>query len=139
MIDQRMFYIGGAWVAPREARDFALIDPSTEERCGVVALGSAADADAAVEAAPLPAWAATPPAERRAVLARILEISSRVRSAQAVSLEMGAPIDWARRAVPAGANNIRPLLAALTDFAFDHPFGPEPRRGSCWSRSASAP
>lgn len=131
MIEHRDFYIGGAWVRAAEGSDFALIDPSTEEECGVIALGGAADADAAVAAAraALPGWAATPPAERRALVARILEIyDSRAEDlARAVSLEMGAPIDWARRAqVPAGANNIRPLLAALEDFAFDHPFGPAP-------------
>ncbi|MBL9059208.1 MAG: aldehyde dehydrogenase family protein, partial [Mangrovicoccus sp.] len=131
MIEQHMFHIGGAWVAPRDARDFTLIDPSTEEPCGVIALGGAADVDAAVAAAraAFPAWAATPPAERRAVLARLLAIyDARAEDlARAVSLEMGAPIDWARRAqVPAGASNIRPLLAALEDFAFEHPFPPAP-------------
>ena len=131
MIEQRMSHIGGAWVAPREARDFILIDPSTEEPCGVIALGGAADVDAAVAAAraALPGWAAKPPAERRAVLARLLEVyNSRAEDlAQAVSLEMGAPIDWARRAqVPAGASNIHPLLDALEDFAFEHPFPPAP-------------
>ncbi len=31
MKDARSFYIDGQWVAPREGRDFAVIDPSTEE------------------------------------------------------------------------------------------------------------
>ncbi|MCA8880299.1 MAG: aldehyde dehydrogenase family protein [Rhodobacteraceae bacterium] len=129
MIEHREFYVGGAWVGAADGRDFSLIDPATEDACGVISLGSVADADAAVAAAraAFPAWAARPSAERRALIARILEIyEARAEDlAQAISLEMGAPIDWARRAqVPAGANNIRALLAALDDFAFDHPLGP---------------
>ena len=131
MLDLRLFHIGGAWVAPREGQDFPLIDPSTEEPVGVVALGGKADVEAAVAAAraAFPAWSATPPAERRAALVRLLEAyDARAEDlAQAVSREMGAPIDWARRAqVPAGARNIGPLIDALEDFAFEHPFPPAP-------------
>ena len=131
MLDLRLFHIGGTWVAPREGQDFTLIDPSTEEPVGVVALGGKADVEAAVAAAraAFPAWSATPPAERRAALVRLLEAyDARAEDlAQAVSREMGAPIDWARRAqVPAGARNIGPLIDALEDFAFEHPFPPAP-------------
>ena len=74
MLDLRLFHIGGTWVAPREGKDFTLIDPSTEEPIGVVALGGPADVEAAVAAAraAFPAWSATPPAERRAALVRLM-------------------------------------------------------------------
>jgi len=39
MIEKREFYINGAWVAPLEPRDCAVIDPSTEEPCAVISLG----------------------------------------------------------------------------------------------------
>ncbi|MCU0827673.1 MAG: aldehyde dehydrogenase family protein [Tabrizicola sp.] len=100
MIIKREFYINGAWVAPHTPRDCAVIDPSTEEVCATISLGDQADTDAAVAAAKaaFPAWAATPPAERRKVVERILDqyIARKEELAQAISLEMGAPIDMSR-------------------------------------------
>ena len=43
MIEKRDFYINGAWVAPAQAHDFEVIDPSTEEACAVISLGDKAD------------------------------------------------------------------------------------------------
>ena len=51
MIEKRDFYINGQWVAPAAAHDFEVIDPSTEEACAVISLGSEADTNAAVAAA----------------------------------------------------------------------------------------
>ena len=51
ILDQRKFYIDGAWVAPAKARDLEVIDPSTEEVVAVISLGDQADTDAAVAAA----------------------------------------------------------------------------------------
>ena len=51
MITKREFYIDGKWVAPLVAKDCAVIDPSTEEACAVISLGSEADTDRAVAAA----------------------------------------------------------------------------------------
>ena len=100
MIIKRKFYINGAWVAPQTARDCDVIDPSTEEVCAIISLGSPGDTNAAVAAAKaaFPGWAATPPAMRRAVVVRILDqYALRVEEfAQAISMEMGAPIDMAR-------------------------------------------
>ena len=100
MINRREFYINGAWVAPATPRDCAVIDPSTEEPCAVISLGSAADTNAAVAAAKaaFPGWAATPHATRRAIVARILEqYEARLEElAEAISMEMGSPIDHAR-------------------------------------------
>jgi aldehyde dehydrogenase (NAD+) len=100
MIIKRDFYINGAWVPPHKARDCAVIDPSTEEVCATISLGDQADTDAAVAAAKaaFPGWAATPPAERRRVVERILQqyIARKEELAHAISLEMGAPIDMAR-------------------------------------------
>ena len=100
MIIKRKFYINGAWVAPQAARDCDVIDPSTEEVCAIISLGSPGDTNAAVAAAKaaFPGWAATPPAMRRAVVVRILDqYALRVEEfAQAISMEMGAPIDMAR-------------------------------------------
>jgi aldehyde dehydrogenase (NAD+) len=100
MIEKRDFYIDGRWVAPLSPRDCEVIDPSTEEPCAVISLGSQDDLNAAVSAAKraFPAWAATPPAERRAIVARILDQyeARKEEMAQAISVEMGAPIDFSR-------------------------------------------
>ncbi|MGB3146452.1 MAG: aldehyde dehydrogenase family protein [Paracoccaceae bacterium] len=98
MINRREFYINGAWVKPAQARDYQVIDPSTEEPCAVISLGSESDLNSAVAAAKAaqPAWAATSPAERRAIVVRILEQyeARKQEFAEAVSMEMGAPIDF---------------------------------------------
>ncbi len=100
MIEKRAFYIDGSWVAPAEPHDLPVIDPATEEPCAVISLGGQADTDAAVAAATraFPGWAATPPAERKRLVAGILAQYERraEEMAQAISLEMGAPIDLAR-------------------------------------------
>ncbi|HRV64587.1 aldehyde dehydrogenase family protein [Albidovulum sp.] len=99
MIEKREFYINGQWVAPAAPRDCAVIDPSTEDACAVISLGGQADTDAAVAAAKaaFPGWAATPPAERRAIVTRILDQyeARKEEFAKAISMEMGAPIDFA--------------------------------------------
>ena len=128
MIEKRQFYIDGAWVEARQGRDHSVINPSTEEPCAVIALGGQADTDAAVASAraAFPAWMATPPAERIAHVEKILEIyETRADDlAQAISLEMGAPIDMARSSqVPAGTWHIGNFLKAARDFHFDEPLG----------------
>ncbi len=73
------FYIGGAWVEPLSPRTLPLINPATEEPCGTVAMGNAADVDRAVAAAnrAFSSWAATPPAERADLLDRLVGIYER--------------------------------------------------------------
>ncbi|KPP89034.1 MAG: aldehyde dehydrogenase (NAD+) [Rhodobacteraceae bacterium HLUCCA08] len=100
MLDKRKFYIDGKWVSPVAGRDHEVLNPATEEPCAVISLGGQEDTDAAVAAAKAasPAWAATPPAERLDhVRAIVTEYDKRAEEmAQAISLEMGAPIDLAR-------------------------------------------
>ena len=129
MLIKREFYINGRWVAPITPRDCEVIDPSTEEPCAIISLGSDADADAAVAAAKaaFPKWAATSLAERRAVVVRILEQYTRRQEdlAKAISMEMGAPIDMARNdqaeCLPWHANN---FLTAFDHMEWIRPLGP---------------
>jgi len=129
MIEKRAFYINGAWVAPANPRDCMVIDPSTEEPCAVISLGDQADTDAAVAAAKaaLPAWAATPPAARAALVKKFLEIyESRLEDmAHAISLEMGAPIDMALNQQATSGNwHIRNFLKAFEHVEWIRPLGP---------------
>ncbi len=130
MIEKRDFYIGGRWVAPATAHDCEVIDPSTEEVCAVISLGADADADAAVAAAKaaLPAWSETPPADRLALIGKILDIYKRRQAEMgaAISLEMGAPIDMAvDDQAESGAWHIQNFITAFKDFEFLRPLGPQ--------------
>jgi aldehyde dehydrogenase (NAD+) len=129
MPDTRHFYIDGAWVAPRGGRDLDVIDPSTEEPCATISLGGQADTDAAVAAAraALPAFMHTAPAERLALVKRILEVyTARAEDmAKAISLEMGAPIDMSRASqVTSGTWHIENFITAFDQIAFEAPLGP---------------
>lgn len=128
MIDKRQFYIDGAWVNPAKAHDYNVIDPSNEEACAVISLGGQADTDAAVAAAKaaLPAWMATPPAERIAWLEKLQAAYAEREEdmAQAISLEMGAPIDMARQQqAPSGSGHIANFIDAARNYSFVHPLG----------------
>ncbi len=126
MIEKRQFYINGAWADPIEGRDHHVIDPSTEEPCAVISLGGQADTDAAVAAAKaaFPSWMATPPSERIALVEKLLEIykSRGDEMAQAISVEMGAPIDMSRSSqVGAGTWHLQNFIDAAKSFEFDRP------------------
>ncbi|MCC5975200.1 MAG: aldehyde dehydrogenase family protein [Rubellimicrobium sp.] len=129
MIVRREFYIGGRWSAPLDGRDHTVIHPSTEEGCAVISLGGKADTDAAVAAAKaaFPAWAATDPAERYALCERILaQYKARFEElAQAISVEMGAPIDMARNSqAPCLPWHLENFLTAFKQIEFIRPLGP---------------
>ena len=127
MLEKRNFYINGAWVAPAKANDFDVIDPSTEEKCAVISLGGQADTDAAVAAAraAFDGWSQTSKAERMALMEKLLDIY-KARSeemAQAMTLEMGAPIEMSRsNQVGAGTWHIQGFLNAFKEFEFDADF-----------------
>jgi aldehyde dehydrogenase (NAD+) len=129
MPDTRHFYINGTWVSPHAGRDFDVIDPSTEEVCAVISLGGQADTDDAVAAAraALPDFMHTAPADRLALVRRILEVyNARAGDmAQAISREMGAPIDMSKSSqVTSGSWHIENFITAFEQVEFEAPLGP---------------
>ena len=40
MLDKRQFYINGQWVDPIAPNDLEVINPSNEEVCAIISLGS---------------------------------------------------------------------------------------------------
>ena len=66
MQDKKKFYINGKWVDPKKKNDFNVINPSTEESCAVISLGSSEDINTAVNAAKkaFESWAFTSKEER---------------------------------------------------------------------------
>lgn len=128
MLDKRQFYINGTWCDPIAGQDLEVIDPSREEACAVISLGGVADTDMAVASAKaaLPGWMHSDPAERLALVKRILdEYKNRAEDmAQAISLEMGAPIDMSRSSqVGAGVWHISNFITAFEHIRFDEPLG----------------
>jgi aldehyde dehydrogenase (NAD+) len=128
MIEKRQFYINGTWVDPIDGKDHNVINPANEEPCTVISLGGQADTDAAVAAAKaaFPAWMATPPAERIAMVEKIQAAynAREEEMAQAISLEMGAPIDMSRQQqAPCGTGHIAAFLKVAQTFEFEKPLG----------------
>ena len=128
MLEKREFYINGRWVSPAKANDFEVINPSNEEPCAVISLGDQADTDAAVAAAKeaFPSWAVTPKEERLALAERILEVykARTDEMAEAISLEMGAPIDMAKaQQAPAGIGHIMNFIRVAKSFEFERKLG----------------
>ncbi|MGB6119189.1 MAG: aldehyde dehydrogenase family protein [Mesorhizobium sp.] len=129
MIEKKEFYIDGKWAMPAVANDLDVIDPSTEEVCAVISVGSAEDVDHAVAAAKraFDSWSQTRPDERLAYVEKILEIYQQRSGdmAKAISLEMGAPIDLATNSqVTSGTWHISNFITAFKDFEFLRPLGP---------------
>ncbi|WP_343501881.1 aldehyde dehydrogenase family protein [Alloyangia pacifica] len=125
MIEKRQFYIDGQWVDPAKPRDHAVINPATEEPCAIISLGDQADTDAAVAAAKaaLPGWMATPVAERIGYVEKLLEVykARAEEMAQAMTLEMGAPISLSRAdQVGAGTFHLTNFIRAAKEFPFEH-------------------
>ena len=95
--EKRDFYIDGQWVKPSQINDLEVIDPSTEEVCAIISLGSKNDTDDAVKAAKnsFESWWGTSKEKKIELLNNLLKIYMRRSSemAEAISKEMGAPKD----------------------------------------------
>ncbi len=124
MRDMLKFYIDGEWVDPVEPHPYEVINPATEEVCGRISLGSAADVDKAVAAAKraFPAYAQTTRDERIDLLQAILDEFAKRHDevAEAIMDEMGAPWGLAKHAQAAsGPQHIKATLRALKNFEFE--------------------
>jgi aldehyde dehydrogenase (NAD+) len=83
-------FIGGEWVEPRAGGTFDDLNPYNGEVCARAARGRRDDARRAVEAAAaaFPAWAATPPAERRRLLLKAADVlESRAKALAGILME----------------------------------------------------
>lgn len=127
--DTRKFYIDGRWVDPLEPKEFTVINPATEAPAGVISLGSAKDADRAVTAArrAFESFAQTSPADRRALLEKMLAIYKKryMDIATAMREEMGAPASLAKGSqAGCGVGHLAAMVELMKSFAF------EERRGA---------
>ncbi|WP_438974305.1 aldehyde dehydrogenase family protein [Planktomarina temperata] len=114
------FYIAGQWVAPRSQANMPVLNPANERQIGIVPLGDATDVDAAVAAAvsAFPAYSQTRKSERVALLQSLMKVTqSRFEDlAQAMRMEMGAPITMARAAqADAAIGHLQGFMDALAE------------------------
>lgn len=117
------FYIDGRWVDPVVPKSIDVINPATEKPAGRISMGSAADVDAAVNAArkAFASYSQTSVAERVALLERVIdEYKKRYADvAAAITEEMGAPVKLANEAQAAmGLAHLQTALGVLKDYSF---------------------
>ena len=123
--EKKNFYIDGQWVQPSTPNDFEVIDPSTEEICAIISLGSESDTNLAVEAAKksFSAWWNTSKEKKIELLNNLLNIYQKRSSdmAQAISLEMGAPKDWSiNEQSQSGEDHIKTFINQFQNFEFEN-------------------
>lgn len=122
------FYINGKWVEPMGKATFTLINPADEQVYGELAMGNADDVERAVNAArrAFADYSRWTPGQRIDLLERVLSIYKRryEEFAQAMTLEMGAPIAFSRAAQAArGSLHIEEIIRVLRNFEFDEQHG----------------
>jgi aldehyde dehydrogenase (NAD+) len=127
MLNKRQFYINGKWVKPSKANDFEVINPSNEEPFAVISLGYKEDTNAAVDSAKkaFVKWKETSKDEKIALLEKLLKIYKNRfdEMTNAISIEMGAPIDWSSSAQTiSGQSHLEDFILRLKNFNFEKHF-----------------
>ena len=76
MLDKRKFYINGRWVKPNKPNDLKVINPSNEDTCAIISLGSKEDINTAVKSAKdaFETWKETNKEDRLHFLEKLLSI-----------------------------------------------------------------
>ncbi len=128
MNHSKEFFIGGKWVAPSTSDTLAVINPATEEVIDTIAMGCAADVNAAVAAArgAFESFSRTSVEERLALLDKIIEIyGARMgEMAEVISQEVGAPLWLSQRAqAAAGLGHLMTARKVLAEFEFEKDMG----------------
>ncbi len=124
MLDKKKFYINGEWVSSKKTNDIKVIDPSTEEECAVISLGGVEDVNNAVSAATkaFETWAFSSKEERLKYLEALYNLYKKrwADMAKAISLEMGAPIDFSTQLqAGTGASHIKSYIKVLKEYTFE--------------------
>jgi len=118
MKDLRKFYINGEWVNPVSTLEMDVINPATESKIATITLGSENDVERAVDAAnaAFVTYSQMTKEQRLALLEKFLGIyNDRIEEmAQAITLEMGAPISMSREAqADCGAGHLQGFIDTL--------------------------
>ncbi len=137
MLDKKKFYINGKWVQPSKKNDFKVINPSNEEVFATISLGFKEDLDKAVKAAKeaFKFWKDTSKDERVKLLEKLLLVYKKrfKEMTEAISLEMGAPLDWASNVQNAsGQGHLEDFILRLKEFKFDKQFDSKSNNHICY-------
>ena len=128
MLDKRNFYINGKWVKPFKSNDLEVINPSNEDPFAIISNGTKEDLDVAVQSAKKAfiTWKETSKSDRIQLLEKLLTIYKKRfnEMAEAISMEMGSPLDWSLSAQTAsGQTHLEDFILRLKEFKFEEPFG----------------
>ena len=128
MLDKKKFYINGEWVDPKSNQTIDIINPATENVCAKISLGNKDDINEAVRSAKtaFKTWAFSTKEERLAPLEKLYELYKKKWAdiAEAITLEMGAPKDFATKLqAGTGAAHIKTFIRYLKEFNFEKPLG----------------
>jgi len=122
--NQLKFYIDGQWVDPATPATHDVVNPSTEEVCARISMGSATDVHKAVAAArrAFETYSQTTREDRLALLGQVLAVYQKRYGdiVAAISREMGAPL-WLSKAAQAamGVAHLSTTLEVLKNFPFE--------------------
>lgn len=101
MRDYQQFYIDGRWVDPRGREVIEVVNPASEQVMARIPAGGGEDAEAAIGAARrgFDGWAATPTAQRRALLEKLQSgLNERAEElAEVITDEVGMPLKMTQR------------------------------------------
>ncbi|WP_030770210.1 aldehyde dehydrogenase family protein [Streptomyces sp. NRRL F-2664] len=121
-------YIDGAWRPAVGTGRIEVVNPADGQVIAQVPAGTAEDVDAAVRAArtALPAWAATPPAERAALIGALRDAlqARKGELTETVTAELGAPLGFAK-AVHVGSSIaiVSSYVELAASYAFEERIG----------------
>ena len=128
MENKKNFYINGKWVEPKGKEEIKVINPATEENCGVITLANKEDVDFAVSSAKraYSTWSFSTKEERIKLLEKLYENYKKrwADIADAITTEMGAPKDFATKLqAGTGAAHLKSFIKYLKGFEFEKPLG----------------
>ena len=130
MLIKTKFYIDGNWIEPEKNNELEVINPSNEKPCAIISLGSQLDTDKAVKSArkSFNNWWHTSREKKLMLLNKLLDIYKKRFSdmAEAISIEMGAPIDWAtEQQSQSGEDHIKNFIKTYSEFNFEEYYDKE--------------
>ena len=137
MLDKRKFFINGKWIEPAKKNDFEVINPSNEEVCAIISLGSKEDVDKATKSAKIAfeSWKETSKEDRIQLLEKLLAVYKKrfKEMTEAISMEMGAPMDWSSSVQNAsGQAHLEDFILRLKNFNFDEQFDSKSNNHICY-------
>ncbi|WP_404960922.1 aldehyde dehydrogenase family protein [Streptomyces sp. 147326] len=121
-------YIDGAWRPAVGADRIEVVNPADGQVIAEVPAGTEEDVDAAVRAAraALPGWAATPPAERAALIGALRDAlqARKGELTETVTAELGAPLPFAKAVHVGGSIAVTSSFAEMAaSYAFEERIG----------------